>query len=152
MRYNIPMKLRWCIRGFAIALLTLCLSLWAWSYFRHLSIEYKLFSGQTCWVNLHKGGFAFGFENYFGRLPPPSFRDWLSWDWTFHYAREACSLPFKNFLGFVCRMRASNKSWWVAIPFWFSSLLSAGLLWFVWRQTREKIAWRGFPVEMTQNK
>jgi hypothetical protein len=35
------------------------------------------------------------------------------------------------------------------IPLWFPTLISAGLLWLVWRKTRKTYPGGGFPVEIT---
>jgi len=138
------MKLRWLIRTFAIALLTLCLSLWAWSYFYSFSVRYK-----SCWVETCMGGVHMGFGDM-SRFSP---------GWRFQYDRDVYSLGelvgSRSFLGFACLWQEYAHIGTVSvlvIPFWFSSLLSAGLLWFVWRQTRPKSTGRGFPVEITQPK
>jgi len=140
------MKLRWLLRIFAIALLTLCLSVWIWSYFRSLSIGYCPSLGKSYWVDTHMGG---AFLSSSGGI-------WSSPGWRFQHIHHAFPLSevselldFKSFLGFGY-FHVADTVWGVAIPFWFPSLLSAALLWFVWRQTRPKTAGRGFPVEVTQ--
>ena len=146
------MQLRWLIRGFAIALLTLCLSVWAWSYFYCVCITYTPWPNKPYSVMTYTGG-AFFSSNLasllFDGQPPPS--------WEFSYDRETYSLSdypdHKRFMGFAySEFIISPGVVWprVGIPFWFFSLFFAGLLWFVWRQTRPKTAGRGFPVEITQ--
>jgi len=134
------MKFRWFIRSFAITLLTLCLGVWAWSYFQYFAIDYGS-NNQSYGVETYMGGV--GFRSYFQSIPPmdpPS--------WRFAYGRDACSLSdfsaAKRFMGFTYfetpddDMVGGPMYSGVGIPFWFLSLLSAGLLWLVWRQTRPK--------------
>ena len=148
------MKLRWFIRAFAIALLTLCVSGWGGSYFYGGFISYtsRGHSYITYSINTHMGGVRFYYNDH-GRpgWPSPGWEvehgrsalsfDDCSWDWRFlgigyHYFDFA---PYSR-----------GISHCIGIPFWFPSLLSAGLLWFVWRKTRMKDVGRGFPVEVTQ--
>jgi len=158
------MKLRWCIRGFAVALLTLCLSVWGWSYFHHFSIEYRPSLGESYRVEIYKGKVVFGFTEV---------NDGPSSGWRFEHRciergriigmellvtqllytdREFLAVD-RRFLGFAYFKRTNPiQIWGVGIPFWFISLLLAGLVWFVWRRTRGEMAGRGFPVEVTQNK
>jgi len=142
------MKFRWLIRGFAIALLTLCLSCWGWSYLHSVNIEYDVLLRRHYWLKTHIGGIHFGFADHltFSR----------GWRFTHHgafllpedpsYARLWGMPSGKRFLGFYYD-RGIGGHLFIAIPFWFPSLLSAGLLWFAWRKTRPKM-WRGFPVEV----
>jgi len=139
------MKFRWCIRGFAIALLTFCLSVWGWSYFYYVHIAYKSYEVET-----YTGGVKFRVDNIEGSA---------SW-WFDHGHRPLLSLSnlMNNanwrFLGFAYQNWSSPPRMIrdIAIPFWFPSLLSGGLLWFMWRQTRVEMAGRGFPVEVVQAK
>ena|GEM_PF-2213164 len=148
-RYNTPMILRWLIRSFAIALLTFCLSLWGWSYFYSFHISYAPSLGKTYLVHTYMGGVAFGFLSHTAGTSP---------GWFFGCDREALPLSdisgIRQFLGFgyfqwpIVPTGPTSRGF--CIPFWFPSLLFAGLLWFVWRQTRQKIG-RGFPVELTNS-
>jgi len=140
------MTLRWLIRSFAIALLTLCLSLWAWSYFRTFSILYSPSFNELYWVQTHMGGVYFYSDNI-SRLSP---------GWRFLHNRDtfpvSAGMFNKWFLGFTYfnMTRPMSGTWGFGGPFWFPSLLFAVLLWFIWRQTRPKTEARGFPVEVTQ--
>jgi len=146
------MKFRWLIRSFAIALLTLCLNVLAWSYFYQFCTWYGPSHDKHYSVGTYMGGVGFGVVTH-GSLPK---------GWSFSYDRPAHSLSDITdirFLGFVYfdwaldptrSGLATGRGF--CIPFWFLSLLSAGLLWFVWRRTRTKTAGRGFPVEVTQSK
>ena len=143
------MNLRWLIRGSAIALLTLCLSLWGWSYFYRFYISYAPSLGKPYLVDTHMGGVAFGFL-FPGATSP---------GWYFGYDRDAFPLSDipgnRQFLGFAyfhwptVSIGVTTRGF--CIPFWFPSLLFAGLLWFVWRHTPPKPAAQGFPVEMTNS-
>ncbi|MCL2639467.1 MAG: hypothetical protein FWD53_01345 [Phycisphaerales bacterium] len=142
------MTFRWLIRSFTIALLTLCLGLWAWSYFRYFSIAYNPSPGKCHFMDTYTGGVLFGSTNGIDWSPP-------GWRLTHnHHVQPLLELPVgKRFLNFGYFRQGStpaNTVWGLGIPFWFPSLLFTGLLWFVWRQTRPKPAWRGFPVEVTQ--
>jgi len=145
------MTLRWLIRGSAIALLTLCLSLWGWSYFHSFLFYCGSLLGKSYEVETYMGGAFFGYDSF---ATPSSAR-------RFEYHRNAypwSGYPVdKWFLGFTYyeppyMSYTPGMCFRIGIPFWFPSLLSAGLLWFVWWQTRPKSAWRGFPVEVTQPK
>ena len=142
------MVLRWLIRGSTIALLTLCLSLWVGSYFRCVLVQSTPSFGKTYLVNTYMGGAAFCFVNHNSNNMAV---------WHFEYGPEVWPSSDKptdgrQFLGFTyfyCSIISSSTMTYkgFCIPFWFPSLLSAALLWFVWRQTR-LIEWRGFPVEV----
>ncbi|MCL2639464.1 MAG: hypothetical protein FWD53_01330 [Phycisphaerales bacterium] len=137
------MTLRWPLRSFALTLLTLCLSSWAWSYFLSFYIGYVSSSlGRAYWITTYTGGVLLSAD-----------RVGLSeLGWQFGYDRDARSWESaERFLGFAYQSWPSSigAPWYVGIPFWFPSLLSAVLLWFIWRQTRPKTEGRGFPVEPT---
>jgi len=140
------MTTRWLIRGSAIALLTFCVSVWAWSYFHSLFIACNPSVGKSCFVQIYTGGVALATTNGIDGSPP---------GWRFEYDREAYSFDNafvrydKQFLGFTYYKQGVMVRAF-GIPLWFPCYLSAGLLWFVWWQTRPKIARRGFPVEITQ--
>jgi hypothetical protein len=54
-----------------------------------------------------------------------------------------------HLLGFAWDAHAGPDRWhYIMIPLWFPPLLSALLLWLVWRKTRPKSSGKGFPVEV----
>jgi len=144
--YNTPMTFRWLIRSFAIALLTLCLSVWTWSYFRSIYREYCSSFPKAYVVQTHMGGASFHFGDVHASRSRP-----LPTGWYYYYLKVQPLPSFPGdirFLGFAyCEF--NGRSWLIGIPFWFPSLLSAGLLWLVWRLTRPKFTGQGFPVEVT---
>ena len=136
------MKFRRFIRSFAIALLTLCLSVWVWSYFHGVSIEYRPANDHHFYsVGTYMGGV--GFCNVSSSIPPMDPPGWL-----LAYERHTRSLPDfpadKRFMGFIYYETPDDDTVGedlhscIGIPFWFPSLLSAALLWLIWRQIRPK--------------
>jgi len=141
------MTLRWIVRGFAIALLTLCLSLWVWSYLRYFYASYSPSANKSYSVDTYMGGVRFSSHDATWPWSPPG--------WEFGHIRGA--YPFSQtglrqlmgfgYPGFVV---STSTFWEFSVPFWFPSLLSAGLLWFVWWRTRAAREGRGFPVEINR--
>jgi hypothetical protein len=141
---------RWVIRGLAVALVTLCVAAWAGSFWRDVEIEYqgKLWNR----VEFLQGRLAVVQENE--HAPYSS-----AWHYSFgdaydpgHWTRSDEESAYHIF-GFS--FGHDNEDWprnfivrWVTVPLWLPSLLSALLLWLVWRKTRAKYNGKGFPVEV----
>lgn len=119
------MKKRWLIRSIFIGLLTLCIVAWVGSYWRGVTMEHNgnervIFAlgdgriGILQFMPIGREGWGF-----FSVLP----RDfsWTNWD-------EIATYHGRHF----------GSGWWVKIPLWLPTLLSALLLWFIWRRTRPK--------------
>jgi len=147
---NVAMVLRWVIRGSAIALLTLCLSLWGWSYFYELSVRNTPYFNGVPWVcdfdmyagsvffkltNNAWGGNEFRFERY------PS--SWLG----LRHAKLFPGFAYHSTRHPIHTIVIERE---LEVPFWLPSLFLGGLVWFVWRQTRVKREGRGFPVEISR--
>ena len=137
--YTAPMFCRWLIRGLALMLLTLCVGAWVGSYWRAIGIAYS--GTERCLVLDEGNGKAvFGVE-----FLPPGVPLWPGW----HFLRKVYldagydNSPY-HLMGFAFQKRVDStiigrtSVWWVWVPLYFPTLLSALLLWFVWRKTRAK--------------
>jgi hypothetical protein len=133
---------RWVIRGICAALLALCMAAWVGSYWRAVRV-----------VRFDNMDMFYGVEVNWGRIhgfrmlsTGPSLPRWVvsqvppKQGWA---AADAGA----NFHGLGFAFRNNPMSGFVMIPLWFPALVSAGLLWLVWRRTRPKYDGRGFPVE-----
>jgi hypothetical protein len=127
------------IRGLAVALVTVCAVAWVGSYWRAVGIAYVPKAAQYFGV-IWDGRFDLA------RVATPGapYRGWVfvsdrpRWhDWDAGATR--------HWIGFSVQVNAMRTEG--TIPLWFVTLLSAGLLWLVWRWTRPKHNERGFPVE-----
>ena len=135
------MKHRWIIRSFFVGLLLLFVGGWVGSY-KYSPPGYRSISPQWQW-NCFGGRIALCWDkrNFRPRDPAEVYRG---------------ELPFIDpkgyeLLGFDLRYSDWGKglrSFYLAIPLWFPTLLSAALLWLVWRKTRPKVKGRAFPVEL----
>jgi hypothetical protein len=131
---------RWLIRGLALVLLALCVLAWAGSYGRALGFE-----------NIQ---YNLGMAN--GRLG--AYRDMLSGTSPWHsYARKIDpndddsgwdSQAQFHVAGFTLRLDQDHNYGGFTVPLWFLVVLSALMLWSVWRKTRAKPLRGGFPVEV----
>ena len=134
---------RWIIRSFFIGLLLLCMGGWVvtakyqcFIAYRHggHAIDCNLYLGVICVVFVSSATGPTGWDHFVICLPHARF--WppeLFWD---HHM----------FWGFGFDHRASAFTRF-AVPYWFTILVSAALLWLVWRKTRPKPKGRAFPVE-----
>ena len=138
---------RWIIRGLALTLLTLCVVAWVGSYWRVVGISYNEATRSQSLFG------AKGKARLLVSLPDGAMRRWR-----FYYNANAYS-DHENaryhFMGFAFD-RAGGQAlgglpgwpiWAVWVPLYFPTLLSALLLWFVWRKTRAKPIGGAFPVE-----
>jgi hypothetical protein len=142
---------RWLIRGLAMAMLALCVAAWVGSYMQSVEVLYEI-SDQAWRVEVECGWFSF----YGTRATNPGIQFPEGWIWDVrpcnsagvkkNYSTSAYRAggfaygPQNNpFLGWI--------GWAVMIPLWFPALVSAALLWWMWRRTRRRVPWRGFPVE-----
>ena len=137
---------RWIIRGLALTLLMLCVAAWVGSYFK--AAETRLF------------GNILTFQS--GSVTLIYYVHWANFDsadtWDCSFEPLDAVLPVYNFYS-ECRYHFL----WIAYsplngdmglrffiaPMRFHSVLSALLLWFVWRKTKPKVlaACGAFPVE-----
>jgi hypothetical protein len=76
------------------------------------------------------------------RFYPRIDTSWSGWSY-----RDAHSTW--HFMGFTYDDRIVGRG--ATIPLWFPTLLSALLLWFVWRKTRATPVGRAFPVEVAKS-
>jgi hypothetical protein len=130
------MKKSWLIRDLALTLLTLCVVAWVGSYWRCLYFACE--SGRPFTVIWNVVGIARG-------------RFWTRTHWPSRVDEFGlCTRPLgkdyqwgtSGFMGFSLQWGVRGA---IVIPLYLPTLLSALLLWFVWRETRAKP--RGFPVE-----
>jgi hypothetical protein len=139
---------RWIIRGLCLALLTLCVTAWAGSYFECASISYGSKAGYLTVLDLIGGEVSFAHR----QMPFP--RGWTMEHGHGQYSRDQRDraqavneiIPH-HALGFAWEY--TNRFFFsltVITPLWFPPLLSALLLGLVWRKTRRKHATGGFPV------
>jgi hypothetical protein len=142
---------RWLIRGLLLTLLTLCVTAWVTSYSQGIGIVYSG-NSQVSVLGEGKGEAVLDLE-----FMTPSVGAGPGWE-VGHSADP--DTGFANaqyhFLGFgfaksvaIAAGGTQVSRWTVWIPLWFPTLLTALLLWFVWRKTRAKP--RGFPVEVVKS-
>jgi hypothetical protein len=132
----------WLIRSLALTLLTLCIMAWVGSYFQPLEIGYRESYDYFDGVALSEGRIFF-FHDWYSPsfLPPPKFS-----------VRQGSADNFPNFeagpdLGFG--LSRSSYHGWLAIPFWFITVLTLVSFYFALRITRVKAIVGGFPIEPT---
>ncbi len=131
---------RWIIRNCFIALCVVCVATWVGSYWRFFELGYH---GDIEYSGGIQSGRLGGWRVIIG---PPPYHAWL---WSSSrpapWQDDADSTKF-HLLGFAVYY---VPSWYttITIPLWFPTLLSAVLLWFVWRKTRPKLVGKAFPVE-----
>jgi hypothetical protein len=130
---------RWIIRSFCLALSVICVGLWVTSFGSLIFVNY---SGKT-W---NRAFVADGKIGFIGDNPLPAQFE----GWSHGYADDRDFVvrdgrAKHHFLGFS--YDRGPFDWYVAIPVYFPTLLSALLLWFVWRKTRAKGTGVGFPIE-----
>jgi hypothetical protein len=140
---------RWLIRGLALTLLTLCVGAWAGSYFEYEAIDYE--GATRCGFTLLEAG---ELQLFFGDYAPWAQQGWDVWHGRCDSKLRAEILSLYkstqyHLLGFAWQpRRPTERGQRVMIPLWFPTLLSALLLWLVWRKTRPAYNGRGFPVEV----
>lgn len=144
------------IRCTCLLMLLLCIIFWVISYFSELRFGY--FGNISGWVVITPGRVG-GIVQIFAPSPsgtayytpitgrwrfstrnPVPYSWWLTpaSDWGFYVGREP--RPIASSYGPLVRYCAY-------IPFWFLTLLSSLLLFFVWRKTRPGNSGRAFPIE-----
>ena len=138
------MMLRWLIRSLFIAFAVICVVVWASSYWRGVDF---VFSGNS--HNLmgygHGRAYLLSIKN---SAPQPFY-----WDIRVQNTSGPTDWRMENreadyaFFGFSFLHRSQWS--FITIPLYFPTLLSALLLWLVWRKTRAKPIGGAFPVEPT---
>jgi hypothetical protein len=140
------MMRRWIIRGLALTLLTLCVVAWVGSYFETVTWTYL---GPVHYIGI---GVDSGLVEFLDVMPhpiPATMTPKTGWDWAYHLPSNPRILKADHsLLGFGYEAPpGAAPGWAVWIPMWFPTVLSALLLWLVWRKTRPAYNGRGFPVE-----
>jgi hypothetical protein len=144
-QYTAPMFRRWFIRSLALALLTLCVTAWVGSYWRLIEMErwdrHRIICqgqwGEICLYCEDK------------RRTAPLEVTWRCYSSEPLLIQAIYGSTPHHFAGFAFE-RFSGNYWHVFIPLWFPTLVSALLLWFVWRKTRAKVVGGAFPVELAK--
>jgi hypothetical protein len=137
---------RWIIRGICIAQLMLCGAAWVGSYCVE-AIAFHTTLGHR-WTLLSDSGVVILICDKWTSLTPtyigldhgPS-HDNPNW---YHTKAE---VEHHMLIGFHWGRNFYLETTWLCVPLWFPTILSAGLLWLVWRKTRPKYTGKGFPVE-----
>ena len=127
---------RWFMFSLAATLLTLCVKAWGVSCWREILVVRSNKTAQDLFLNLGR------VEILWGDAPTPIP------GWYFHTLKTESwsnldTLSTYHWLGFS--YGANTAADILTVPLWFPSLLSALLLWFAWRMTKDKV--KGFPVE-----
>src|ERR1035437_8685370 len=127
---------RWCIRSVFVGLLLLCVGGWGWSYKYGWVINYDYGRGlstlESVWGEIHLCWYDTSVSQSTGMPFDP-----MPKGEGFSASSFPCDASFDSGradhyrLGFV----VSND--WIAIPFWFPTIIAAALLWWVWRKTRQ---------------
>ena len=143
---------RWIIRGLCIWTLLLCIGLWIlcgirygylWYESHNRELTLDAINGQiriNCYRDTHIRA-SWGYRIF--RNDPSQF--WPS----LQEPRPDDAIHHFYYAGFSFYSSNGDPLWEVSIPGWFPTLLSAALLWFVWRKTRPTQLGQGFPVEVT---
>jgi hypothetical protein len=136
---------RWLIRGLALTLLTLCVVAWVGSYFQRGAVH--LHGGDHIrMLGLECG--AIGYVDDDMEIGIPYAWQWFHGPNNFQQFRQVYQHTFYHFIGFAYDPKKLDLTTIVIIPLWFPTVLSALLLWLVWRKTRPAYNGRGFPVEV----
>ncbi len=143
------MHRRWIIRSLALALLTLCVTAWMGSYWLDVEAEWYI-DLDVFRAHLECGRMVIEHDTRAEDYVMPRCTAHIGVHgkpFRFHYGYMRW-----QFLGFgydPSRIRFSkgDDNWSAAAPLWFPTLLSALLLWLIWRKTRPKYNGKGFPVE-----
>ena len=157
-RYTTPMIRRWIIRGVALTLLTFVVALWLTSYFAELSL-FRRINGLSSELFASHGSFYCFHESRAHSQGNPLFQSTFPDD-PLHLSILSQSNPgirrpnygpttFGFRYGNVPALVGIMDATIVIMPLWFPTLLSALVLWFVWRKTRAKPIGGAFPVEVT---
>jgi hypothetical protein len=139
----------WIIRSLALALLTLCVV--AWVHSCYFFVRLTRTAGGQFWclgwacgtvgiAVTHGPGYRSGGWEWNNERVNPAIREGIENDYS------DSSIVFAGFAG-TWKTGAINEER-LLVPLWFPTLLSALLLWLVWRKTRPAYNGRGFPVEV----
>jgi len=131
------------IRSLALTLLTLCVVACVGSYWRRVGV-FLHFGDLDNELFIHRGDFVF----YQSSPISPLFTRIRHWE---VYADDFNFWGYRNMpptlLGFCAFLSENYNGFYVIVPLWFPTLLSAFLLWLVWRKTKPKTTRNAFPVE-----
>ena len=139
---------RCIIRSFFIGLLLLCVGGWVTSFWRAVVVV-RISSTDDRIMECNSGRIAFIFTHAKNtRFPASDQRCVL----VTGPAGKLGEFVGRKFLGFVWLNESQDEVDITSgmIPFWFPTLLSAVLLWLVWRWTRPKLKGLAFPIEMNK--
>jgi hypothetical protein len=138
------MTRRWFVRGVLIALCTLCALAWVGSYFQMVGLQ-RSSPGRVLLIGIDCGS-ALIFSSV--DLAPPRASLWYVYHEPayFERARRNYRNMDYHFVGFAFQqVPGAPPDYFVFVPLWFPTTLSALLLWFGWRKTRARPS--GFPLE-----
>jgi hypothetical protein len=143
---------RWLIRSLALTLLTLCVVAWAGSFFQVIGGHYTGGNGNGARPN-HTEYFRINSGSLLFEHRSPSKIEDDGWHW-YHFAPDHKDvttyyeiMDYRIF-GFAYQPESDVIFYSRAlIPLWFPTLLSALLLWLVWRKTKPKPKPMGFPID-----
>jgi hypothetical protein len=139
---------RWLIRGLALTLLTLCVVAWAASYWQCVQTTVYA-AGSRVYVTCQVEAGTILIVEFVG-VPA---RRW-NWSWQrFAVNLKGVQSVYNGieYHGAGFAYYPSTATWpetGLMFPLWFPTLLSALLLWLVWRKTRPAYNGQGFPVEV----
>ena len=132
---------RWIIRLPFLLALALVVNVWITSHFGYLVIHM---------VRDNRFG-AVGAVQGLGNMGGTSDEGLGTTPLRFHFVRgttaEYWGLPPRTLGFYGGRALGDPHMLLLVFPLWLPTVLLAGLNWYVWRKTRSKGAWRGFPVE-----
>jgi hypothetical protein len=140
---------RWLIRSLALTLLTLCVVVWVGSYRWYFVWKRDYIRG---------GGYCGrdSIEINFGQLEISRILEGMAplgtkWGIYQHGPYGPMAFDYSHstyhFAGFA--FTPTDGLQIIMVPFYFPTLLSAALLWLVWRKTKPNYNGKGFPVEPT---
>ena len=145
---------RWLIRGLALTLLTLCVVAWVGSYWRQVGLKADS-ADKVRLIFFNYGSLAIRSMDWGAirakRGLPPN-------DEPLHFVTFVADADAKvragsSIAGFAYGtmgplwVGGAAVGWEAYVPLYFPTLLSALLLWLVWRKTKTKYSGKAFPVE-----
>jgi hypothetical protein len=136
------MPWRRIIRGSSIALLTLCMVIWAASCFEEVWFDGTI-AGSERMLGISCGSLCLATLS--GHPSGPGWIEHEPANWS--ALRQSYKISDYHFAGFAYADRDGRRAH-VYIPLWFPTLLSAAITCFLWLKTRSKFIGQGFPVEV----
>lgn len=142
---------RWIIRSLSLTLVLFVLTAWVASYWDTATLVHYTpmgpdGSGQNGFLVIRTGHISFLREgpllsaDWHAGLTSNTFTHWWVPQFLDYYFADAKY----RFLGFYFDIGITQ---FVSLPLWFPTLLSAGLLWLIWRKTKPNPPGRAFPID-----